>query len=103
MDCEPNMKEIPPSLASATAIVSFDTACITAETSGIFARIDGCSPILYLTTGVDKSTFSGVQSLLVKPGIKRYSLNVLDGSSINCAMLESPLYLYIKHSRLMLT
>ena len=58
------MKDMPPSLASATARVSLDTDCIMAEIIGSFNEIAGVSPFLYLTSGVVRSTLSGVFSAL---------------------------------------
>ena len=88
------MKEIPPSFANATAIPSSETACITAETSGIFALILGSSPFLNLVIGVASDTFSGLASALEYPGTRRYSLNVLDGSVRTIAILHLSLSIY---------
>ena len=74
------MNEIPPSFASAIAIVSFDTDCIIAETSGIFIEIAGSSPFLNFTRGVFSDTLEGMQFASEYPGIRRYSLNVREGS-----------------------
>ena len=62
--CEPNINEIPPSFARATASVSFETDCITAETIGMFIVKGHFSPafLLYRTIGVFKFTFAGIQS-----------------------------------------
>ena len=57
------MKEMPPSLASAMAIVSFETDCIIAEVIGMLIRSLQSSPRLNLTSGVDRSTFAGMQSV----------------------------------------
>ena len=59
------MKEMPPSFASAIAIVSFDTDCIIADAKGTFRVIAGSSPFLNLTRGVFRLTFAGMQSSLV--------------------------------------
>ena len=40
------MKEMPPSFASATASLSPETACMMAETMGMFMVMAGCSPFL---------------------------------------------------------
>ena len=58
------MNAMPPSVASATAIRSPDTACMMAETIGMFRLIAGFSPaaLLYLTSGVLRLTFAGRQS-----------------------------------------
>ena len=56
------MKDIPPSLARAIAILSSETACMIADTRGIFIFIAGSSPFLNLTTGVSRLTFAGIQS-----------------------------------------
>ena len=58
-----------------------ETACIPAETSGILAVSSGFLLILYLVSGVANDTLSGVQSLVVKAGMRRYSPKVLDGVS----------------------
>ena len=66
MDCEPKMNESPPSLASATASVSFDTDCMIAETIGIFRLMGQSScPLRYLTSGVLSETRSGTHSSAV--------------------------------------
>ncbi len=70
------MKEIPPSLERAIAILSSETDCMIADTIGIFKVIAGCSPFLNFTKGVCKSTLAGTHSLEEYPGTKRYSLNV---------------------------
>ena len=74
------MKEMPPSFARATAILSSDTACITAETSGMFMVKAGSYPFLNFTTGVFRLTLSTIHSLEEYPGTSRYSLKVLEGS-----------------------
>ena len=74
------MKDTPPSFASAMAIVSFETACMMAETIGMFIVIFGCSPFLYFTSGVFRETFVGMHLSEEYPGTRRYSPNVCDGS-----------------------
>ena len=44
------------------AILSSETDCITAETSGMFISIALLSPFLKRTTGVLSVTFAGIQS-----------------------------------------
>ena len=57
------MKETPPSLASAMAIVSFDTACMMADTIGMFMRRGHSSwPLRYFTSGVCRLTAAGMHS-----------------------------------------
>ncbi|MNL75597.1 hypothetical protein D3C87_2014290 [compost metagenome] len=73
------MKEIPPLLARAIAILWSETACMTAEVTGRFIVSAGVSPRRNLVTGVLRSTFPGVHSLVVRFGTSRNSLNVLDG------------------------
>lgn len=51
-----------------------------AETKGIFNSIADFSPDLNFTSGVFNETFAGIHSLVVKPGISKYSPNVLDTS-----------------------
>ena len=59
----PKMKDMPPSFASATAIVSLETDCMMAETMGIFRQMGhSSSPLRYLTNGVRRETLSGVLS-----------------------------------------
>ena len=58
----PEQKEIPPSFARATAILSSDTDCIIAETIGIFMEMAGSSPFLNLTSGVLRLTLLGMHS-----------------------------------------
>lgn len=79
MDCEPNIKEIPPSLASAIASVSLLTDCMMAEVIGTLSESAGCSPLRNLTSGVFRLTFAGMQFSSVYPGMSKYSLKVLDG------------------------
>ena len=74
------MKEMPPSLASAIAMVSLETDCMIADAKGTLSVIADSSPFLNLTKGVFRLTFDGMQFSPVYPGIRRYSLNVLDGS-----------------------
>ena len=87
------MNEIPPSLASAIASLSPDTACMIADTIGMFIESAGSSPFLNFTTGVFRETFSTLHSVEEYPGTNRYSLNVLDGSSKMYAMISSCLFL----------
>ena len=54
---------MPPSRASATAIRSSDTACMTADTSGMFIVIALSSPRRNRVTGVRSDTLAGMQSL----------------------------------------
>ena len=56
------MKEMPPSLASATAMWSSETACMMAEVMGMFMEIAGSSPFLNFTSGVFRLTLSGMHS-----------------------------------------
>ena len=78
---EPKMKDRPPSFASATAIVSFETDCMIAEVIGMFRqRGHSSSPLRNFTRGVRRDTFSGRQFSGVRPGMSRYSLKVRDGS-----------------------
>ena len=65
MLCAPYIKETPPSVARATASLSPDTACIIALTIGIFIVIVGFFPFLKRTNGVERLTFSGMQSFPV--------------------------------------
>ncbi len=57
------MKDTPPSVASAMAIVSLETACMMAEVMGMFI-ISGhsSSPLRYLTSGVFRLTFVGMHA-----------------------------------------
>ena len=80
IDCEPKIKEIPPSCASAIAIRSSDTACMIAETIGMLAYSADSSPFVYLTIGVRRLTFAGMHSAEEYPGTSRYSLKVCEGS-----------------------
>ena len=75
------MKDMPPSFARAMARVSLETACMMAETIGMF-RLMGhsSSPLRYLTRGVLRETLSGMHSSEVNPGTRRYSLKVWEGS-----------------------
>ncbi|MNB85670.1 hypothetical protein D3C75_325880 [compost metagenome] len=75
------MKEIPPLLARAIAILWSETACMTAEVTGRFIVSAGVSPRLNLVTGVRRSTLPGMHCLVVRLGTSRNSLNVLDGCS----------------------
>ncbi len=76
------MKDRPPSVASATAILSSDTDCMMAEIMGML-RLTGhsSSPLRYFTNGVFSDTAFGTHSLEEYPGTSRYSLNVRDDSS----------------------
>ena len=75
------MKLIPPSLANDSAIFTPDTDCMIADTRGMLRVIGhSSSPFLYLTRGVLRETFDGMHVASEYPGIKRYSLNVCDGS-----------------------
>ena len=73
---EPYIKEMPPSLARAMAMVSLDTACIMAEVRGMFRVIADSSPRLNFTSGVLRDTLSGMQSVPEYPGTNRYSPKV---------------------------
>ena len=42
------------------AMVSFETACMMAETIGMFMEIFGSSPFLNFTSGVFSETFVGM-------------------------------------------
>ena len=53
---------------------------VIAETKGIFNSIADFSPDLNFTSVVFNETFAGIHSLVVKPGISKYSPNVLDTS-----------------------
>ena len=59
------MKETPPSLARAIAIVSLETDCMMAETRGMDMVMADSSPFLNLTRGVFRETLLGTQSALV--------------------------------------
>jgi hypothetical protein len=56
------MNETPPSLARAIAILSSETDCMTADTSGMFMESGASSPCLYFAMGVFKDVFKGTQS-----------------------------------------
>jgi hypothetical protein len=57
------MKDTPPCFARAIASFSPDTACMIAETMGIFIRRGHSScPFLYLTRGVLRLTAEGMHS-----------------------------------------
>ena len=58
------MKATPPSFASAMASLSSDTACMMAETMGIFMDRGGSSPLRYFTSGVLRLTLAGLHSQL---------------------------------------
>ena len=61
--CDPYTKEMPPSFASAIAIVSFETDCIIADTIGMFRESGHSScPFLYFTSGVFRLTAAGMHS-----------------------------------------
>lgn len=74
------MKESPPLRANSIASLGPETDCMIAETKGIFNSIADFSPDLNFTSGVFNETFAGIHSLVVKPGISKYSPNVLDTS-----------------------
>ena len=61
-----------------------------ADTSGIFSEMAGFSLSRNFVRGVFKLTFSGRHSMDEYPGINRYSLKVLDGSSIYIAISIFP-------------
>ena len=75
---EPKMKDNPPLRARAMANPESDTDCIIAETKGIFSSIADFSPFLNFTKGVFNETLAGMHCFVVKPGIRRYSPNVLE-------------------------
>lgn len=81
------MNESPPFFAKAIAILLSETDCMMAETNGMLSCIPGAEPFLNLTSGVVNLTLSGEQSFVVRPGINKYSLNVLEISLIMCGML----------------
>ena len=56
---------MPPSLASAIAMVSLETDCMIADAKGTFSVMADSSPFLNLTKGVLRLTFAGMQSSLV--------------------------------------
>ena len=60
-------------------MVSFETDCMIAETSGTFKDRAGASPFLNLTSGVVSETFAGTHSADEYPGTNRYSLKVREG------------------------
>ncbi len=80
---------MPPFFANAIAILLSDTDCMIAEEKGILSFISGASPFLNRVMGVLKSTFSTIQSFVVKFGKSKYSPNVLEGSFIINAILVS--------------
>jgi hypothetical protein len=51
-----------------------------AETKGMFNSNSGSVPFEYFTNGVFNETFCGKQALVVRPGISKYSLKVLETS-----------------------
>ena len=57
------MKDTPPSVASATASRSSETACMIAETIGMFMVMAGVSPLRNFTSGVFREMFAGIHSL----------------------------------------
>jgi hypothetical protein len=61
-----------------------------ADTNGIFSEMAGFSPSLNFVRGVFKLTFSGLHFMDEYPGINKYSLKVLDGSSIYIAISILP-------------
>ena len=90
IDCEPNINARPPSLASATPILSPETDCIIADTIGMFAEYLGSSPLLNFTSGVFNDTFDGIHFSVVKFGNNKNSLNVLEMSGNIIAMFFPP-------------
>jgi len=86
IDWDPKINERPPFLANAIARLWSETDCIIAETAGIFNCISDFSPFENLTRGTFNETLAGKQSLDVSPGIRRYSLNVLETSLKYCAI-----------------
>lgn len=68
-------------MARAIAMLWSDTACMTAEVTGRFMVSAGVSPLRNLVTGVRRSTFPGMHSLVVRLGTSRNSLKVLEGCS----------------------
>jgi hypothetical protein len=66
-----------------------DTDCIIADTKGILMDISGVCPLSNFTKGVFSEIRLGTHSLVVKPGMSRYSLNVLETSFKNFAMIVS--------------
>ena len=56
------MKDTPPSCASAMARSLPETACMMAETIGIFMVMADVSPFLKRTSGVSRFTLSGMHS-----------------------------------------
>ena len=63
--CDAYRNARPPSRASAMAMRSSDTACMMADTSGMFSMTGLCSPRAKRTTGVRSDTLAGMQSLAV--------------------------------------
>jgi hypothetical protein len=59
-----------------------------AETKGVLSEIGAVSPFLNFTSGVLSEIFPGLHSLVVNPGINRYSLKVLEISFKICAILR---------------
>jgi hypothetical protein len=80
------MKERPPFLAKAMAMLWSETDCMMAETKGTLSVISDSCPFLNFTSGVFKLIRSGTQLFVVSPGINRYSLNVLEMSFKYCAI-----------------
>ena len=72
--------------ARAIAILWSETDCIIADTNGTFREIEAFSPFMYFTSGVFNEILPGLQSLVVNPGINKYSLKVLEMSFNICAM-----------------
>ena len=54
------MNDRPPSVASAMAMPSSDTACMMADTMGMFSEMAGSSPRRYFTSGVFRLTSCGM-------------------------------------------
>ena len=57
-----------------------ETACMIAETNGMFRLIADYSPFLNFTSGVLSDTLLGIHSFVVNPGMRRNSPNVLETS-----------------------
>jgi hypothetical protein len=62
------------------AMAESETDCMIAELKGILSLTAGSWPLANLTRGVERETDSPEHSFLVRLGIRRYSLNVCDGS-----------------------
>ena len=57
---EPYTNDRPPSVASAMAMPSSATACMMADTMGMFNEMAGSSPRLNFTSGVFRLTSAGM-------------------------------------------